>query len=164
MTPPVDAAIALGSNLGDREAILESALVALDGLPDSSLTRVSRWHETDPEGPPGQGPYLNGAVILRTALPARRLLAALLAIERSQGRVREHGLRNGPRTLDLDLLTYGDLICSEPGIEIPHPRFAEREFVLRPLAEIAPELEHPRLRLSVDLLLRRLPRPEPASR
>ncbi len=151
----VEAAIALGSNLGDREATLRSAIASLDALPLTDVLRVSRFHETDPVGPPGQGRYLNAAVVLSTGLPPRRLLEALLEIERQHGRVRTD-VRNGPRTLDLDLTLYGDLACEENGLEIPHPRFATRRFVLAPLAEIAPQWRHPTLGASVRSLLLRL--------
>lgn len=154
----IEAAIALGSNLGDREATLRSAVAALDALPHTDLQRVSRFHETDPVGPPGQGRYLNAAAILSTGLPPRRLLEALLEIERHHGRIRSE-LRNGPRTLDLDLTLYGDLVLSEGGLEVPHPRFATRRFVLAPLAEIAPHWRHPIIGASVDSLLRRLDEP-----
>lgn len=151
----VEAAIALGSNLGDREAALRSAIASLDALPLTDVLRVSRFHETDPVGPPGQGRYLNAAVIVSTGLPPRRLLDALLEIERQHGRVRT-GVRNGPRTLDLDLTLYGELAVEEDGLEVPHPRFATRRFVLAPLAEIAPQWRHPILGASVESLLLRL--------
>jgi 2-amino-4-hydroxy-6-hydroxymethyldihydropteridine diphosphokinase len=154
----IEVAIALGSNLGDREATLRSAVAALDALPLTDLRRVSRFHETEPVGLPGQGRYLNAAAILATGLPPRRLLEALLEIERQHGRVRT-GLRNGPRTLDLDLTFYGDLVLSEGGLEVPHPRFTTRRFVLAPLAEIAPHWRHPVVGVSVDSLLRRLDEP-----
>lgn len=154
----IEAAIALGSNLGDREATLRAAVSALDALPSTDVVRVSRFHETDPVGPPGQAKYLNAAVVVATGLPPRRLLEALLEIERQHGRVRTD-VRNGPRTLDLDLTLYGDLVLAEPGLEVPHPRFATRRFVLAPLAEIAPQWRHPVVGASVDSLLRRLDEP-----
>lgn len=151
----VEAAMALGSNLGDREAALRSAIASLDALPFTDVLRVSRFHETEPVGPPGQGWFLNAAVVLSTGLPPRRLLEALLEIERQHGRVRT-GVRNGPRTLDLDLVFYGDLVLDEDGLEVPHPRLATRRFVLAPLAEIAPQWRHPLLGASVESLLLRL--------
>lgn len=154
----IEAAIAMGSNLGDREASLRSAVAALDALPGTAVLRVSRFHETEPVGPPGQGRYLNAAVVLSTALPPRRLLEALLEIERQHGRIRT-GVRNGPRSLDLDLVLYGDAVLAGPGLEVPHPRFASRRFVLAPLCEIAPSWRHPILGASVESLLRRLEEP-----
>ncbi|MGA0285588.1 MAG: 2-amino-4-hydroxy-6-hydroxymethyldihydropteridine diphosphokinase [Phycisphaerales bacterium] len=148
------AAIGIGSNLGDRETTISAALTDLDRLPQTRLDRVSRLHETEPVGPPGQGPYLNGAALLRTTLPPRRLLEALLAIERSFGRDRANEVRHGPRTLDLDLLLYGDLVLDEAGLTIPHPRMTERRFVLEPLSEVGGELMHPVHGASVDSLRR----------
>ena len=157
----IEAAISLGSNLGDREATLRAAVTALDALPHTDVLRVSRFHETDPVGPLGQGKYLNAAVVISTGLPPRRLLEALLEIERQHGRVRT-AVRNGPRTLDLELTLYGDLVLADAGLEVPHPRFATRRFVLAPLAEIAPHWRHPVVGVSVDSLLRRLDQPAEA--
>ncbi len=141
---PTRAAVALGSNLdsalGDRSAHLEAAFAALAALPETSLLARSRAYETAPVGPPGQGPYLNAAAILATRLPARDLLEEMLKIEATRGRNRATEQRWGPRTLDLDLIVYGDAQIDEPGLTVPHPRLAEREFVLEPLAEIAPDL------------------------
>ena len=134
--------------------------------PGVRILRVSTLIETDAVGPEvggrTQGAYLNGAATLETELSARELLHALLAIERALGRVREPGLRWGPRTIDLDLLTHGDVVTEEPDLVVPHPRLHEREFVLAPLAEIASDLRVPGLRRCVsDLLadLRRLGEP-----
>lgn len=148
--------VALGSNLGDRAATLRRAAAELDRLPGTRLERLSRFMETPPEGPPGQGPYLNAAAQLRSELPPRRLLEALLEIERSHGRLRDPQQRHGPRTLDLDLLLHGDLVLAEPGLTLPHPRLHERRFVLAPLAEIAPRLRHPLRGSSIESLLRSL--------
>lgn len=137
----IDAYVAIGTNLGDRDAHLALALRRLAALPDTELVAVSPVYETDPVGPPPQGPYLNAAVHLRTRLAPRALLDALLAIEQEAGRVR--GVRDAPRTLDLDLLLYGDQVLDEPGLVVPHPRLAERPFVLEPLTAIAPTLVHP---------------------
>jgi pantoate--beta-alanine ligase len=139
------AAIAIGSNLGDRAAHVERALAELRALPRTSVRAVSSWIETAPVGGPrGQGPYWNGAAIVETDLGARELLEALLAIESRAGRVRVPGERDGPRTLDLDLVVHGDLVLDEPGLTLPHPRAEERAYVLEPLAEIAPDLLFPR--------------------
>jgi len=127
--------VGLGSNLGDRAATLRSALAALGGLPDTRLLRCSTFHETQAVGgPPGQPPYLNAVAALRTGLSPRRLMEALLEIERRHGRVRT--VRDAPRTLDLDLLLYGPRRIAEPGLTVPHPRMWQRDFVLRPLAEL----------------------------
>jgi len=101
-------------------------------------------YETEPVGPPGQGPYLNAVARLETTLAPRALLARLLELEREAGRVRS-GVRNEARTLDADLLFHGDRRLDEPGLVLPHPRLHERAFVLAPLAELAPDLVHPRL-------------------
>jgi 2-amino-4-hydroxy-6-hydroxymethyldihydropteridine diphosphokinase len=109
------------------------------------VVRRSTVHETDPVGPPGQGPYLNAVAELATSLSARQLLATLLDIERARGRDRAAEVRFGPRTLDLDLLAWGPATpggrsIDVPGLQVPHPRMHERRFVLDPLAEIAPEV------------------------
>jgi len=135
--------VALGSNLGDREETLRRALARLVATPGVELVAVSRLFETAPVGPP-QPAYLNAVAELETTLSARALLARLLAIEEEAGRMRG-GERFGPRTLDLDLLLFGAETIDEPGLVVPHPRLAERAFVLEPLAELAGELRHPRL-------------------
>lgn len=113
---------------------------------------VSEFIETAPVGGVDQGAYLNAAALLRTSLLPRELLDALHGIEREQGRDRSKERRWGPRTLDLDLLTYGDMIVCEAGLTVPHPRLHERGFVLEPLAAVAPELVVPGLGKVVDLL------------
>jgi 2-amino-4-hydroxy-6-hydroxymethyldihydropteridine diphosphokinase len=131
----VVAYVALGSNLGDRETHLRRAMSELAEHGDIRVTRVSSLHETDPVGGPvAQGRYLNAVAELRTSLTPRALLARLLEIEQQHGRVRTE--RDGPRTLDLDLLLYGDEHIDEPGLTVPHPRMWEREFVMRPLAQL----------------------------
>jgi 2-amino-4-hydroxy-6-hydroxymethyldihydropteridine diphosphokinase len=133
-------AVALGSNLGDRRAHLDYAVAALQTL--FANFAVSTYYDTVPVGVVGPHPlYLNAAAVGESALPARALLDALLAIERERGRARPHA--NAPRTLDLDLILCGDRVTEEPGLIVPHPRFRQRRFVLAPLAEIAPELRDP---------------------
>ncbi len=150
MSTAVRAAIAIGSNLGDRAAHVERALEELRALPRTRVRAVSAWIETSPVGGPrGQDPYWNGAAIVDTELGPRELLEHLLAIEARAGRVRVAGVRDGPRTLDLDLVVHGDSIVDEPGLTLPHPRAEERAFVLEPLAEIAPDLRFPRSNRSV---------------
>lgn len=127
--------IALGSNVGDRRAHITLALRELAQRGDVAVAAVSSLHETRPVGgPPGQGDYLNAVARVETALPARELLARMRAIEQSHGRQR--GVKDGPRTLDLDLLLYRDETIDEPGLTVPHPRMWERAFVLEPLAEL----------------------------
>ena len=143
MTEPVRCYVGLGANLGDREAALRDALAALAATPGVAVVAVSRLFETEPVGPP-QPPYLNAAAALDSTLSARALLARLLALEGEAGRTRGPE-RNGPRPLDLDLLLFGAESIDEPGLVVPHPRLAERAFVLEPLAEIAGSVRHPTL-------------------
>jgi 2-amino-4-hydroxy-6-hydroxymethyldihydropteridine diphosphokinase len=127
--------IALGSNLGDREATINAALRELEEKADIRVVRCSTLHETDPVGgPAGQGPYLNAVAQLDTRLSPRELLARLLETARRQGRRRD--APNGPRTLDLDLLLFGDRVIDEDGLTVPHPRMWRRPFVMQPLEEI----------------------------
>ncbi len=135
--------VALGSNLGDREGTLIGAVDALAATPGIRVVAVSRLVDTAPIGNVDQPRFLNGVVALETELPAREVLDLLLAVERRFGRVRKGVPLQGPRTLDLDLLLYGDAEIDEPGLRVPHPRLHERAFVLEPLAEIAPILEVP---------------------
>jgi 2-amino-4-hydroxy-6-hydroxymethyldihydropteridine diphosphokinase len=144
--------VGLGANLGDRERTLREALSALGAEERVEVVAVSALRETEPVGVGEQPLYLNGAAALDTTLGARELLDRLLAVEQRFGRVRvpdEHG----PRTLDLDLLLYGDEVIDEPGLTVPHPRLHERRFVLEPLAELAPGLLVPG-RGDVESLLR----------
>jgi 2-amino-4-hydroxy-6-hydroxymethyldihydropteridine diphosphokinase len=134
--------IGLGSNLGDREGLLDKALVRLLRHPDVEVLRRSRYYETLPVGGPSAQPaYLNAAAVLKTSLAPRALLAELQKVETELGRQRlEHW---GPRTVDLDLLLYGHLTLVESDLVIPHPRMAWRRFVLEPAAEVAEEMVHP---------------------
>lgn len=150
MTPPppprahaAHAAIALGSNLGDRHATLESAVRALALVPGVEVRRVSPFIETDPVGPGAQGAYLNGAAVLLTTRSPRDLLRCMQRIEIAHGRDRATTERWGPRTLDLDLILYADRQTEEPGLTLPHPEFRGRLFVLEPLGAIAPEMVDP---------------------
>lgn len=150
--PFIHVAIALGSNLGDRRAHLDYAIDAL--RLDLADMAVSSFLETQPVGVgPEHRPYLNAALVGRTQLPARLLMERLIEIEEEQGRARPYPM--APRTLDLDLVLYGDQIIEEEGLSVPHPRFRERDFVLRPLAEIAPEMIDPVTGKRVSELLNR---------
>ena len=142
MSAPTRAYIGIGSNLEDPRAQVQRALARLAQLPDSRLVACSSLYGSAPVGLRDQPDFVNAACAIDTALAPQPLLAALLALERAHGRTRG-GPRFGPRTLDLDLLLYGDLTLASPGLTLPHPRLHERAFVLYPLAEIAPGLEVP---------------------
>jgi len=133
------AAIGLGANLGDAAATLREAIAELARLPATELLRASRLYRTPAWGRTEQPDFINAVALLETALPARDLLDGLLGIERAFGRTRLDGERWGPRTLDLDLLLYGDAVIDEPGLQVPHPHLHQRAFALLPLAEIAPD-------------------------
>jgi 2-amino-4-hydroxy-6-hydroxymethyldihydropteridine diphosphokinase len=135
--------VGLGSNLGDREGTLRAAVGRLRRIDGIEMRAVSSFRDTEPVGYVDQPRFLNGAVDLETELPARELLEVLLELERAFGRDRSAAPSQGPRTLDLDLLLYGEQTISEPGLEVPHPRLHERAFVLEPLAELEPGLEVP---------------------
>lgn len=155
-SPKVIAYIALGSNLGDRARLIRAALDALARAPGVNVTRVSTLHETPAVGgPEGSPPFLNAAAEIETTLSPRELLSLMLEIEQSLGRRRRE--KWSPRTIDLDLLLYADRIIDEPTLHVPHPLMHEREFVLRPLAEIAPDAVHPVLKLPIRKLLEVLP-------
>jgi 2-amino-4-hydroxy-6-hydroxymethyldihydropteridine diphosphokinase len=147
--------ISLGSNLGDREDFLRQALAALRQSQGIQLLRVSPIYDTRPfGGPAGQGFYLNAVAEVRSERDAHDLLDALLAIEQQLGRVRRE--KDGPRTIDLDLLLYGDLVHHDARLIVPHPRLHERLFVLQPLAQLVPGLVHPVLKRSIADLLAEL--------
>ena len=148
--------LGLGSNLGDRQRYLARALAALVAARAVRVVAVSPFIETAPVGgPSGQGMYLNAAAHVETDLEPAALLAELKSIEHRLGR--RDGPRWGARPIDLDILLYDDLVFETPDLVIPHPRLAERRFVLAPLAEIAPDARDPRSGLSVRDLLARLP-------
>lgn len=157
--PAVPVAIALGSNLGDRQSHLAFAVKQLRAL--LTQVAVSSWYETDPVGVAPQPRFLNGAVTGLTDRSPDDLLDELLRIERARGRDRPHP--GAARTLDLDLVLYGDAVLDQPGLRVPHPRFRERRFVLEPLAEIAPDWRDPETRLSVQALLDRQKETNPRS-
>ena len=137
---PRRSAVALGSNIGDSQAILEAAIETLVQTPGILLEARSSWYQTKAVGPQ-QPDYLNGCVTLQVEMLPQQLLEALLGIEQQFGRVRQE--RWGPRTLDLDLLLYDDLIVDTSNLQIPHPRMRDRAFVLVPLAEIASDWVEP---------------------
>ncbi len=141
----------LGANLGDREHSLRQALELLGAQGGIRVVRVSSFRETEPWGPVEQPAFVNAVAELETSLAPRELLDTLLAVERELGRVRA-GPRYGPRTIDLDLLLYGDSVVAEPGLELPHPRLHERRFALEPLAELDPSLVVPGRGRVSDLL------------
>jgi 2-amino-4-hydroxy-6-hydroxymethyldihydropteridine diphosphokinase len=136
--------VGLGANLGDRAATMRAALEQLAAEPEVDLVAVSGFRETEPLGLTDQPLFLNAAAAVETALTPRTLLDRLLAIEGRLGRTRT-GPRFGPRTIDLDLLLYGDEVIDEPGLTVPHPRLHERLFALEPLAELDPEVIAPGL-------------------
>lgn len=152
------AAIALGSNLasqlGSREANLREAVRRVAALGD--VRAVSSFYDTEPVGYVDQPRFLNGALMLATELSPEALMRELLAVERAMGRDRTGAVPKGPRVIDLDLLLYGDVVMQSDHLTLPHPAMHEREFVLRPLAEIAPEMRHPVLRLAVCEMLERI--------
>ena len=137
--------VGIGSNLGEPERQIAAALEQLAAEDGIELVAASTLRETEPVGYLDQPSFLNGAAQLETALPPRELLERLLEIESRLGRVRGEGPRFGPRTIDLDLLLYGDETIDEPGLTVPHPLLGERRFALEPLAELAPGLEIPGL-------------------
>lgn len=154
MTAWIPAYVGIGSNLGDSRARVEAAFDALGALRDTRLEARSRLYRTRPFGPVQQDDFINAVAGVLTTLPPLELLAALRGIEAAAGRVRAE--RWGPRTLDLDLLVYGEQRIAEAELSVPHPGIAERGFVLAPLHDIAPTLDVPGVG-RVEDLLRRLP-------
>jgi 2-amino-4-hydroxy-6-hydroxymethyldihydropteridine diphosphokinase len=146
----VRAYIGLGANLADREGTIEQAVGLLGAEPGIEVVSVSSLRETEPWGRVAQPAFVNGAVAVETTLEPRALLGVLLDVERRLGRVRNE--RWGPRTIDLDLLLYGDVVLDEPGLTVPHPRLHERAFALEPLQELDPELAVPGRGSVADLL------------
>ena len=138
---PERAYIAIGSNLGDRHAYLKAGLSEVAALPSTRVTAVSHVYETPPLGPVKQPDFLNAVFALETSLAPEPLLTALLAAEKKHQRQRR--IHWGPRTLDLDLLLYGERVVESANLTLPHPHMHERSFVLVPLCEIAPRLSHP---------------------
>jgi len=153
----VRAYVGLGANLGIREDTIRHAVDLLGSHPEVDLLAVSTLRETEPWGPVEQPPFLNGAAAVETRLGPRALLDVLLEVERRLGRVRDE--RWGPRTIDLDLLLYGDTVVDEPGLTVPHPSLRERAFALEPLLELDPDLVVPG-HGSAAVLLASLERPD----
>ena len=153
--------LGLGSNLGDRAAMLRRAVEAIRAIPGVTVDRCSDVFETEPWGYAEQGPFLNCAVAVRTTLLPETLLDALLAAERALGRNRgpgrEHGERNGPRAIDIDILLFGMEVVDRPGLTIPHPFLAERNFVLQPLRQLAAAVSHPVLGATIEELATHCP-------
>ncbi|MGH7725738.1 MAG: 2-amino-4-hydroxy-6-hydroxymethyldihydropteridine diphosphokinase [Candidatus Eiseniibacteriota bacterium] len=148
--------VGLGSNLGEREALIRVAIENLARLPETRLARVSSLYDTAPVGELDQPNFLNAVAQLESELTARQLLWNMLLVERRLGRVRHASRRYGPRTIDLDLLLYGNLVLDEPDLTLPHPEIAKRAFVLIPLVELDPGLLHPTLGETVADLLAKL--------
>lgn len=147
-----DAYVAFGSNLGQREKNVAAALNAMETTREIDVVKVSSLYETAPEGGPAdQSAFINGVVHIRTSLGCERLLAVCQHIEESLGRKRT--IRWGPRTIDLDILAFDREIRGEPALTLPHPMMHERDFVMRPLAEIAPDWVHPVLEQSAATIL-----------
>lgn len=143
MKTMVQACIGLGANLGDAAGTLRQAVIALGQREDVTVRRMSRCYRTPAWGREDQPDFVNAVALLETRLPPRALLDLLLAVEADFGRHRINGERWGPRTLDLDLLLYGDAVIDEPGLRVPHPHLHERAFALVPLLEVMPDARIP---------------------
>lgn len=147
--------LGIGSNVGDREANVQKALGLLKEHEDIQVLSVSSLFETEPQGGPSQGKFLNGTIQIKTDLMPLELLSQLKMIERRLGRIKSEP--NSPRPMDLDILFYDDVVIREgKNLKIPHPRLAERRFVLEPLAQIAPDFVHPRLKKTIRELFHAL--------
>jgi len=150
--------VAVGANLGDRERAFASLILSIESESELLLLAASPVFETDPVGPAGQGAYLNAALRLRSWLSPIELLETLQRIERVLGRDRSaRAERWGPRTIDLDILFYGERCIEMPELVVPHPRAHERSFVMRPMAELDPQLIHPRLGVTIAEIARLQP-------
>ena len=152
--------IGIGSNEGDRLTHISNAIKVLAVSHNLQVVQMAPIIETEPVGGPPQGPYLNTVVELNTVLAPHELLGALKAIEQRLGRT-PGSPRWGPRPIDLDILLYEEVVLNEPALTIPHPRMHQRRFVLEPLAQLAPDMMHPILRLTVSELLAQLPADSP---
>ncbi len=150
---PISAYLSLGSNIGNRESYLGDAIAQLRAL--GHVAAVSSLYETEPVEFTDQPRFLNCVVLLETNATPAQLLANLLAIEQEMGRVRNQ--KKGPRTIDIDILLFGETILDSPDLTIPHPAMHQRRFVLEPMAEIAPEVQHPILKETMRRLLEELP-------
>lgn len=159
MPETIRAYIGVGSNVGNRCAHCQAAVDALGRLGGTRVAACSRWFETEPVGEIAQDWFLNGAVAIDTVLGPHELLTRCRRIEHDRGRNRAQESPGGPRTLDLDILLYGDRVVDTPDLQIPHPRMAERAFVLIPLEDIAPRAVHPVRQATVAELSARLADP-----
>jgi 2-amino-4-hydroxy-6-hydroxymethyldihydropteridine diphosphokinase len=154
--------LSLGSNLGDREGNLRAAIERLREL--GEVSAVSSFYETEPVEMTNQPWFLNCAVAMETERMPKQLLSAVLGIERSLGRNRKKTQPKGPRTLDIDIILFGNSVIEMPGLHVPHPRMAARQFVLEPLAEIAAEVRHPVIKKTMRELREALPSGKPVVR
>jgi 2-amino-4-hydroxy-6-hydroxymethyldihydropteridine diphosphokinase len=152
MSGPVRAVIALGSNIDEPERQVNRAFDEIAAMPQTKLVAKSRLHRTKPVGYADQPDFVNACALVETGLAPRALLDNLLDLEKQHGRVRT--IRNGPRTLDLDIVLYGDKVVDEPGLAIPHPRAHDRAFVLMPLVEVWPDATIPGKGKAAELLAR----------